>query len=703
MLERGSTVFDCQVDKLLLENEVYHCYLLVCSDSALVKLFLLNPDQQRDQKPQQAFFDHVERLSNQSFPKVASPIKAEEIDGCPACLYPLVSGTPLVKILDDGCSVRQAVQLIKAIAECLSAPHAADLCHGHLSPETIYVDGVTPCLADFSLSQLIRMDYKSGINPQYTSPEQVRGEISDKASDLYSLGCVFYHLLAGRPPFSGEDAFSIAKQHLQGEFPRLPEELGLFQPLLDLLTKTEAEERVSIDEFVNQISLLSAHQKIDQIQVPSSAEDDQVDEISSTDEVTLLDETVDGSEIAARIEARLNAHVDSVQKVEPDMPENEQPCDGTGGLDYTLQKEKTGFWRFILILLLGIFIGSALYFLFYPHPSVAPPVVVESTAAVDNQLTGDLDKGLKLWQEGDFNGAEEEFKKIISRHEDDPRAYNNLAAFYAAQGNYDQAREYLERALATDEEYATIYHNLGSVYAEMARGAYGRALRLDQGQAVLALPVFSSQGVSSIDLNHGEVVTQQETVPEEEVASIKSPKPKVLPTAAESTPVAASSTSEPGQSQAAEGEGQTAVVSPEESTAPAIEEPLVDSESSQDEPAVTVPEKGDHFLRRWAEAWSNQDVASYLTFYSDQFTPPGGRTRKAWEAQRRSRLTKPESIKVSLENFKITPQANGDLRVEVIQTYTSNLLTDRTQKVFELQPDGTSWKILRERSLGVIR
>jgi len=96
-------------------------------------------------------------------------------------------------------------------------------------------------------------------------------------------------------------------------------------------------------------------------------------------------------------------------------------------------------------------------------------------------------------------------------------------------------------------------------------------------------------------------------------------------------------------------------------------------------------------------------VEDYLTFYADQFIPPGGRTRQVWEAQRRDRLAKPANITVTLEDFKLKPQANGNLTVEVIQNYKSDLLTDRTQKIFDLQSTESGWKILRERSLGAVR
>ncbi|MFP9052214.1 protein kinase domain-containing protein, partial [Enterococcus faecalis] len=53
----------------------------------------------------------------------------------------------------------------------------------------------------------------------YLSPEQARGGLATKKSDIYALGIVLFELLTGRIPFDGESAVSIALKHLQAETP----------------------------------------------------------------------------------------------------------------------------------------------------------------------------------------------------------------------------------------------------------------------------------------------------------------------------------------------------------------------------------------------------------------------------------------------------------------------------------------------------
>lgn len=706
MLESGHTVLDCQIVKQLSENDVYQSYLVNCPNATAAKLFLLRPDPLFDQKQRQAFFDQVGWLSSQTFPCVGAPLRAGEVDGQPACLYPLPQGESLEPACCERFSVRQAVELVKGIAECLTVPHSAGLCHGNLSLETIYVDGRSLYLADFSLGQLIRLDYQTGINPLYTSPEQVRGESPTMASDIYSLGCVFYYLLTGQPPFLGDDAFAIAKQHLQGDFPRLPEELSILQPLLDSLTKTVAAERSTIDQLIAQIVPLSVHQEIDQIFLSAQTENPQPEDSSADENLSLLDDTLDNSEIAARIEARLKEHAGDF--LEPVPVEISAEGGGVAIEQAKVGREgKPNFARFVLILFLGVLIGSGLYFLFYKPSPAGLPVAVAPGASPDDRLTADLDRGLQLWREADLNGAEAEFKRIVAKYQKDPRAYNNLAAFYAAQGNYEQARDYLEQALATDENFATVYHNLGSVYAEMARGSYGRALQLDKTQAHISLPVFSSLGV----VNMEPVTADMAAAPGSELRKTTKPadKPGGATTTASSTdsnnlPSPAVERQEPLTVAAVEENNRTEKVEP--TPAPlvvAAVEPLDAGESDNAVVVVGQQEPAEKFLQRWAQAWSEQDIDGYLTFYADQFIPPAGLSRSDWEEQRRSRLASPKELVVSLDNLQVTSQDDGRLQVVAIQSYRSDRFADRTRKIFDLQPTENSWKILRERSLGVIR
>src|SRR5438067_870669 len=98
------------------------------------------------------------------------------------------------------------------------APLRAAL-HGHydIKPENILLSAGHPILADFGIARVIdlagvRQLTQTGMGspgtPAYMSPEQLMGDrVLDGRSDTYSLGCVLFEMLTGKPPFSGKEGF----------------------------------------------------------------------------------------------------------------------------------------------------------------------------------------------------------------------------------------------------------------------------------------------------------------------------------------------------------------------------------------------------------------------------------------------------------------------------------------------------------------
>ncbi|MBI2565703.1 MAG: protein kinase [Candidatus Schekmanbacteria bacterium] len=147
--------------------------------------------------------------------------------------------------------------IVMRLAETLAYLHGEGLVHRDLKPENILVrlDG-SPVLVDFGLStsfsgRLGQEDLElAGVvvgTIRYMSPEQIRGELVDSRADLYSLGCVAFEMLTGRPPFCGATIGEVIRGHLRGVAPVpssldpcLPSELDAL--LLALLAK-EPDQR----------------------------------------------------------------------------------------------------------------------------------------------------------------------------------------------------------------------------------------------------------------------------------------------------------------------------------------------------------------------------------------------------------------------------------------------------------------------------
>jgi len=128
-------------------------------------------------------------------------------------------------------SVADALRLTRQIAGSLAAAHARGIVHRDLKPDNIYIvrdaeaqSGERPKILDFGIAKLTndggdRTRTRTGMvmgTPIYMSPEQCRGSGTvDHRSDIYSLGCVLFHLVAGRPPFDYEGVGEIISAHLR--------------------------------------------------------------------------------------------------------------------------------------------------------------------------------------------------------------------------------------------------------------------------------------------------------------------------------------------------------------------------------------------------------------------------------------------------------------------------------------------------------
>ncbi|MEQ9566214.1 MAG: hypothetical protein RLN85_10450, partial [Pseudomonadales bacterium] len=97
----------------------------------------------------------------------------------------------------------------------------------------------------------------------------------------------------------------------------------------------------------------------------------------------------------------------------------------------------------------------------------------------------------------------------------------------------------------------------------------------------------------------------------------------------------------------------------------------------------------------WAQTWSFQMVDDYLDLYSSDFVSQGGAPYDPWSELRRERIEAPEWIHVSVDELEVF--VNEDSAVaEFVQVYTSSDFGADSRKTLVFQPEGNSWKIIRE-------
>ena len=158
-------------------------------------------------------------------PNILPLLDAGEAEGLPFYVMRHVRGGSLRRRLDGGrLALAAAAALVRQTAAALAFAHEHRILHCDVKPENILLDGDHVYLADFGIARAVRADAfgrgpcravgSPGGTARYVSPEQALGEQAiDWRVDLYSLACVAYEMLVGRPPFLGKnDGDTVARR-----------------------------------------------------------------------------------------------------------------------------------------------------------------------------------------------------------------------------------------------------------------------------------------------------------------------------------------------------------------------------------------------------------------------------------------------------------------------------------------------------------
>ena len=181
---------------------------------------------------------------------------------------PFVEGESLRDRLDrEGpLSIEEASRITREVADALGHAHGYGVVHRDIKPENILLSGGHALVADFGIARAITAAggdklTATGIavgTPRYMSPEQASGETRlDGRSDVYSLGCVFYEMVAGEPPFAGPTPQAILARKLTDPVPRLRTVRETVpKPIEQVILKALA--RVPADRFTSALQLAKA-------------------------------------------------------------------------------------------------------------------------------------------------------------------------------------------------------------------------------------------------------------------------------------------------------------------------------------------------------------------------------------------------------------------------------------------------------------
>ncbi len=222
---------------------------------------LLGPDR---------FLREVGIAARLNHPHILPLYDSGDADGLLFYVMPYIKGESLRLKLEreKQLSVEEALAITRQVASALGHAHAQGVIHRDVKPENILLYEGEAMVADFGIALAVGAAEDARLTetglvmgtPEYMSPEQAMSEGTlDARTDVYSLGCVLYEMLAGEPPYTGPNARALLAKRLLDPVPavrrlRAAVPPGVEQALMQALAKEPADRFVSAGAFAEALS-----------------------------------------------------------------------------------------------------------------------------------------------------------------------------------------------------------------------------------------------------------------------------------------------------------------------------------------------------------------------------------------------------------------------------------------------------------------
>jgi eukaryotic-like serine/threonine-protein kinase len=193
-----------------------------------VALKVLRPELAAVLGPQR-FFSEIRVVANLQHPHILPLFDSGSANGLLFYVMPFVEGESLRQrlIREPRPPLAEALRIAREAADALAYAHEQGVIHCDVKPENILLHKDHVLVADYGIARAANIADPSSHSPvigtpQYMSPEQALDNSDiDGRSDVYSLGCVLYEMLAGAPPFEGRSTTSIVARHSLEQVPSL--------------------------------------------------------------------------------------------------------------------------------------------------------------------------------------------------------------------------------------------------------------------------------------------------------------------------------------------------------------------------------------------------------------------------------------------------------------------------------------------------
>ncbi|MQB56757.1 Stk1 family PASTA domain-containing Ser/Thr kinase [Limosilactobacillus reuteri] len=240
---------------------VYLAHDMVLDRDVSVKLLRL--DLRDDPSTKRRFHREAMAATQLNDPHIVGIYDVGEDHGLQYMVMQYVKGTDLKAYIKKHYPIPlpQVIDIMEQVLSAVATAHAHGIIHRDLKPQNILIDeNKNVKITDFGIAVAVSQDSLTQTNTlmgsvHYLSPEQARGSIATKQSDIYSLGIILFELLTRKVPFEGETAVSIALKHFREEIPSVREQnKEIPQALENVIIKATAKEPAERYSSVNEMA-----------------------------------------------------------------------------------------------------------------------------------------------------------------------------------------------------------------------------------------------------------------------------------------------------------------------------------------------------------------------------------------------------------------------------------------------------------------
>ncbi|WP_318615474.1 Stk1 family PASTA domain-containing Ser/Thr kinase [Sporosarcina sp. YIM B06819] len=400
-------------------SKVYLAHDMILNRDVAIKV--LNYDFANEEELKRRFQREALSATSLTHPHIVDIFDVGEEGELLYLVMEYVEGQTLKKFIQSNgpLSPKQALPIMRQLVSAISNAHHNGIVHRDIKPQNILMDTEGNLkITDFGIAMALSATAHTKTNSvigtvHYLSPEQARGGMATKKSDIYSLGIVFYELLTGELPFSAETAVAIALKHLQEEtpsvrelFPSIPQSVE--NVILKATAKDAGHRYRSADEMYDDLLTALSPERATDPKFSLPFDDDRTHAIPIVTE-------------ASKFEV-----VEKVKKIEPVVVETPQA---------PVKKRKK--WPLIVGGIAGVFILVLLLLLlpslFGPKTETIPDVTGKEVAEAIDMLE---EKGFKVDERNEEPSEEFAKGQVIRTYPeaDKKREVGSLITLYISTG-----------------------------------------------------------------------------------------------------------------------------------------------------------------------------------------------------------------------------------------------------------------------------